>query len=148
MLLSVSARTLIGGVHPLQHPVAGEPAKGSPVPHWMRALDDLRPMRAFVLGALLLIVSPANVAVYLSALQGLEGTDLGSGRLVLLIVLILAIDLCILIPIAVYVAIPGRAQAILARAKAWLLLHQRSLMAWVFAVFGVLLVASAVAQLA
>jgi threonine/homoserine/homoserine lactone efflux protein len=148
LLLSFALRNLIGARHPLAGPVAGEAPHSPAVPKWMHALDELRPGRAFGLGAVLLMVSPANIAVYLSALQGLKATETGVGELVLLVALIVAIDLCILIPLLVYVCMPRRAAHILGVGKTWLLDHQRAMMSWIFFAFGLLLVVSAVLDLA
>lgn len=148
LLISFGVRNLIGARHPLQHAVAGDQERSQSVPHWMRMLDALTPAKAFGVGALLLLVSPADLAVYLSALQGLEGSDVSDGaRVPLNVALILAIDLCILVPLAIYVAMPHRAGRLLAGMRTWLLAHQRVAMAWMLIGFGVLLAASGAAHL-
>lgn len=62
--------------------------------------------------------------------------------------LIAAIDLCIMIPLGIYVAVPSRASEILEKGRQWLAAHQRKMMAWVCTGFGVLLLVSGVAHLA
>jgi threonine/homoserine/homoserine lactone efflux protein len=113
----------------------------------MHALDDLTPIKAFGIGAVLLAVSPAELVVYLSAEHGISNQTAGA-RLLLTILLIAAIDLCILIPIGIYVAIPNRATRILTRGREWLIAHQRRLMAWMLTIFGVLLIVTATVHLA
>lgn len=72
------------------------------------------PAPALGIGAVLLLVSPADLAVYLSALQGLAGADLsGLQRLLVNALLIAAVDICILAPLGIYVAMPHRAAHLL-----------------------------------
>src|SRR5688572_23021504 len=52
-----------------------------------------------------------------------------------------------LIPLGIYVVMPRRAAGILAALRAWLIAHQRKVVAWVLLVFGVLLIASALTVL-
>jgi hypothetical protein len=88
LLVSFALRVLVGARHPLARPMAGEPAPQA-VPGWMRAVDRLTAPKAFALGAALLAISPANIAAYLAALQGLKGIDAGATtKLVLLLALI------------------------------------------------------------
>lgn len=95
----------------------------------------------------MLAVSPADLAVYLSAEHGISDQTT-SARLVLAALLIVAIDLCILIPVGIYVATPRRAAQILDTGRHWLIAHQRRAMAWVLTIFGVLLILTAVLHLA
>lgn len=114
----------------------------------MRALDAMTPGKALGLGALLLLISPADLAVYLSALQGVIGADVGTGTIVPVIVaLVIGIDLCILVPLGIYLAMPGRAARLLAALRTWLLDNERRLMAWVLIAFGVWLTASGAVHL-
>ncbi len=62
--------------------------------------------------------------------------------------LIVAIDLCILIPLGIYLVVPKQASRILDVVRQWLIAHQSKMMAWICAVFGVLLLVSGVAHLA
>jgi hypothetical protein len=118
-------------------------------PGWMAALDSLSPLKAVGIGAVLLLVSPADLAVYLSALQGVSGSEFSAGTRVLLVVLlVLAIDLCILIPLGIYVAMPHRAQAILLRLRSWLIDNSRKATAWVLLLFGLFSLGSGVSALA
>jgi hypothetical protein len=82
----------------------------------------------------------------LSAAQGISN-DATAARIVLIVLLIITIDLCILVPIAIYVAMPQRATKILERLRAWLIAHQRQVMAWLLTIFGVALTAAAIIHL-
>ena len=158
VLLSVAVRNLIGARHPLTRAAAGDasrpdappgdiPARTA-APRWMRALDELTLPKAFGIGMVLLAASPANIALYLGTLPGVWAYDPGDGQLLILALLILAIDLCILIPLAIYVAVPRRSQRLLATGRVWLIDHQRALTSWVLLAFGGLLTLSGVADLA
>jgi Sap, sulfolipid-1-addressing protein len=147
VLVSLGLRILLGARHPLEATASGETPPSPAVPGWLRQLDNLSVVKAFGVGAVLLAISPADLATYLSAEQGLAGKS-ATFSVVVTILLILAIDLCILIPIGIYVAMPGRAVHILDRARWWLIANQRTLTAWVSVGFGVLLIAVAIGHLA
>jgi hypothetical protein len=149
LLLSFGLRAVIGARHPLAHVVEERTEHRQKPPKWMATLDTLTPPKAFGVGAVLLLVSPADLAVYLSALQGLADTSISSAdRVILLILLICAINTCILVPLAIYVAMPRRADRILGDLRTWLTANQRKVTAWVLLVFGLLLTVSGAADLA
>jgi len=147
LLLSFGLRNLLGATHPLAAAAAGDPERHQEPPHWMRMLDRLTLIKAIGVGGVLLCVSPADLAVYVSALNGLAGRP-DTTKIVLTAVLVVAIDLCILIPLAIYVAMPRRAVRILSALRTWLIGHQLKLMAWVCAIFGVYLLVSGATHLA
>lgn len=149
LLLSFGLRQVIGGRHPLAHAVeGGTPQQALKPPRWMQMLDTLTPPKALAIGAVLLLVSPADLAVYLSAVQGIRGVDLSDGGQILVnAALIAAIDLCILVPLAIYVLMPRRAAHILTALRTWLIANQRKVVAWVLLVFGALLFLSALGHL-
>ncbi len=146
LLLSFGLRNLLGAKHPLAAAAEGDPDRHTEAPHWMRSLDTLTLIKAIGVGGVLLCVSPADLAVYISALNGLAAKPEGE-RLLLTLLLVVAIDLCILIPLVIYVAMPRRAARLLAALREWLITHQLKLMAWVCTVFGVYLLLSGVLKL-
>jgi hypothetical protein len=149
LLISFGVRQAIGARHPMAHIVEETPEHRQKPPRWMAALDRLTPVKAFGVGAVLLVASPADLAVYLSALQGLSGhTFSAGGRVIVLVLLIAAIDLCIVIPLAIYVALPHRARDVLTALRAWLVDHQRRVTAALLLVFGVVLSVSGTVDLA
>jgi hypothetical protein len=149
LLLSFGLRNVIGARHPLAHVVEGREELRQKPPGWMAALDSLSPLKAVGIGAVLLLVSPADLAVYLSALQGVSGGELDAGeRLLLVVLLVAAIDLCILIPVGIYVAMPRRAEGILKALRLWLIDHNRKATAWTLLVFGLFLLISGITALA
>jgi hypothetical protein len=149
LLLSFGLRNVIGARHPLAHVVEGREELRQRPPGWMKALDSLTPLKAIGIGAVLLLVSPADLAVYLNALQGLSGTGIStSTRALLVVLLVVAIDLCILIPVAIYVLMPRRATRILAALRLWLIDNNRKATAWTLLVFGLFLLGSGISALA
>jgi hypothetical protein len=149
LLLSFGLRQVIGARHPLAHVVEGREELRQRPPGWMKAFDRLSPLKAIAIGAVLLLVSPADLAVYMSALQGVSGNDFSSGtRLLLVVLLVLAIDLCILIPLAIYVVMPRRAAGILARLRLWLIDNNRKATAAVLLLFGLFSLGSGISALA
>jgi hypothetical protein len=149
LLLSFGMRSLVGARHPLAHVVEERPEHRQKPPKWMAALDTLSPLKALGVGAVLLLVSPADLAVYLSAMQGLSSTEFSGGQRILVVaLLIVAVDLCIVVPLAIYVAMPHRAKQLLTGLRTWLTDNQRQVTAWVLIVFGVLLLVSGAVNLA
>jgi sulfite exporter TauE/SafE len=148
LLLSFGLRQAIGARHPLAHVVEGREELRQRPPGWMRAFDKLTPLKAVAIGAVLLLVSPADLAVYMSALQGVSGNDFTPGtRFLLVVSLVVAIDLCILIPLGIYVVAPRRAQGILTGLRGWLIDNSRRATASVLLIFGLFSLGSGISAL-
>jgi len=81
-----------------------------------------------------------------SALQALIGSDL-SGEELTLVLLLLAINSCILVPLLVYLLLPRRADHLLSVGKTWIVAHERAVTGWSAAVFGVVLVVNGILSL-
>ncbi len=82
--------------------------------------------------------------MFLAAIQGLAGADVDSGaRLIATVLLLLAISLAMLIPLAIYLLMPKRAEEVLARLRRWLTTNDRVLVAWVSLVFGAVMLIKA-----
>lgn len=147
LLLSFGLRSMIGARHPLAHVVEGAPPQEEKPPSWLRTLEALTPVRAIGIGALLLLVSPADLLVYLSAIQGISGADLSNGeRLLINAALIAAIDICILVPVGIYIAMPRRAASVLASLRTWLIANQHNVVAGVLLFFAVVQISSGVSH--
>ncbi len=147
LLFGAGLRALIGAQHPLAAPAAGERAHER-TPAWMTKLDVLPAWQALGLGMVLILVSPADIAAFVAAVQALAGQHYDAGaRLIVLVVLILCIDLCILIPLLVYVLMPRRAADLLNKAKLWLIPHQRAVTGWSSLVFGIVMIINSLATL-
>ena len=145
LLVGVAVRSFIGARHPVVR--LADEGREAPVemPAWMQRVEHLGPGGAFVFGMILIAVSPADLAAYFSAVQALLGSDEPNGtRLAILVLLIVGISSCILIPLLVYVALPRRADALLASGKTWIVAHQRAVNGGAAGIFGVLLVVNSV----
>jgi hypothetical protein len=146
LLIGAGLRNLIGERHPLI--VAAQQHRQEEGPGWLRRLHALSPLEALGVGTVVIAVSPADVGAYLAAVQALLGSDLDPATGVLVWVVLLAcIDSCILIPLAVFVALPHRAPELLARGQAWILANQRKVTGWAAGFFGVVLIVNSVTSL-
>ncbi len=121
------------------------PAPGAEpeMPKWMAHIDTLSPLKALGLGALLAGVNPKNLiltagsAAGLAQITGLSTTD----AVVAIAVFVVIGSLTIAGPV-IYAAVGGqRARASLESAKAWLGVHNAAVLAVLFLVFGVDLIA-------
>lgn len=147
LLIAFALRTLLGARHPLQRAALGE-RPAPQMPAWMHRLETIKTWQALVFGMGLIVVSPADLAAYFGAVQALIGADMAdSERAIVFVVLLLAIDSCIWLPLLVYVCLPRRADRILAAAKDWIVAHQGAVAGWSAAFFGVVMVANSIASL-
>jgi threonine/homoserine/homoserine lactone efflux protein len=122
-----------------KRPAAGEePA----MPKWMASVDALSPGKAFGLGILLAGVNPKNLILTAGAAAGLAQLGLTTSDAVVAIAIFVVIgSLTIVVPV-LYALVGGeRARATLDSAKAWLSVHSAAVMAVLFVVFGVDLIA-------
>lgn len=148
LLLGVALRSYVGGQHPLAPSGPNSPRPPQAVPDWMRRLENVNPWQSFLVGMVLIAVSPADLAVFMSAVQALMGSDFElTEKLATLIALLVCIDLCIIIPLGIYVATPHRAARMLSTGKLWLIAHQRAVTGWSAAVFGLVLIANSIASI-
>ena len=122
-----------------KRPVPGEePA----LPKWMGTVDTLSPVKAFGLGILLAGVNPKNLILTAGAAAGLAQLGLSTtDAVVATAVFVVIASLTIALPV-LYALVGGeRAQGTLDSAKAWLSVHNAAVMAVLFLVFGVDLIA-------
>ena len=111
----------------------------APPPKWLVMLDTLTPLRAFGMGAVLVLISGKFWVFTLSAIGVIEEAQLGqpSGTVVFLLFVLLAQSL-LLLAIIVRVIIPERSKSILASISAWLTRYNRPIVIVVSLVFGLL----------
>jgi threonine/homoserine/homoserine lactone efflux protein len=126
------------------------PAAGTepPMPKWMTGIDTLAPGKAFSLGLLLDGGNPKNLILTLAAATGLA--QLGpstSEAVVALIVFVVIGSLTIAGPVIYYLLGGEHAKAVLDELKDWLRLHNVAVMAVVFLVLGVDLIAKGIPPL-
>jgi hypothetical protein len=122
----------------------GEPE----MPKWMGGIDALAPGKALSLGVLLAGVNPKNLILTLGAATGLA--QLGpstTDAVVSLIVFVVIASLSIAAPVVYYVVGGERAKGELDQLKGWLAAHNAAVMATLFLVFGVDLIAKGIPPL-
>jgi threonine/homoserine/homoserine lactone efflux protein len=118
------------------------------MPKWMAGVDDLAPEKAFGLGLLLDGVNPKNLILTIAAATGLA--QLGPSTteaVVALIVFVILGSLTIAGPVVYYLFGGERAKAVLDDLKDSLRLHNVAVMAVVFLVLGVDLIAKGIPPL-
>jgi hypothetical protein len=119
------------------------------MPKWMARVDTLAPGKAFGLGLLLAGVNPKNLILTIGAATGLAQLGLSTNEAaVSLIVFVVVASLTIAVPV-VYRLLGGEhAKARLDDLQGWLAVHNAAVMAVLFLVFGVDLIAKGIPSLA
>jgi Sap, sulfolipid-1-addressing protein len=118
------------------------PGVESEMPKWMGRVDALTPVQALGLGVLLGVVNPKNLALGIGAAAGLAQLSLSTADAVVSLVVFVAIgSLSIAIPVIYHQLAGKRAAAKLEELKDWLGRHNDAVMAVLFLVFGVALIA-------
>jgi hypothetical protein len=126
------------------------PARGEQpdMPKWMDGIEDLAPGKALGLGLLLAGVNPKNLILTVGASTGLAQLGLETADAVVSLIVFVAIgSLTIAVPVAYYLLGGSGARAALDGLKAWLTTHNDAVMAVLFLVFGVKLIAEAIPPL-
>jgi Sap, sulfolipid-1-addressing protein len=118
------------------------------MPKWMAGIDALAPGKAFGLGLLLAGVNPKNLILTLGAAAGLAQLGLSTtDAVVSLIVFVVVASLTIAGPVVYYLIGGDKAKTELDSMKGWLATHNAAVMAVLFIVFGVDLIAKGIPPL-
>lgn len=118
------------------------------MPKWMAGIDALGPGKAFGLGLLLAGVNPKNLILTLGAAAGLAQLGLSTtDAVVSLIVFVVVASLTIAGPVVYYLVGGDKAKTELDSMKGWLATHNAAVMAVLFIVFGVDLIAKGIPPL-
>lgn len=126
-------------------PRAGE---APTMPRWMAEVDHFTPGRAAGLGVLLGAVNPKNLALTLGAAAGLAQLGESTGDAVAGLVAFVVVASSGTAACVAYRVLGGeRSRAHLDDAKAWLTVHSDAVMAVLFLVFGVVLLAQGTGRL-
>lgn len=124
------------------------PGEVPDMPKWMDGIDDLKPVKALAFGVLLAGVNPKNLILTVGASTGLAQLGLETADAVVSLIVFVAIgSLSIAVPVIYYLVGGDRARAKLDEMKAWLTTHNDAVMAVLFLVFGVKLIAEAIPTL-
>jgi threonine/homoserine/homoserine lactone efflux protein len=122
-----------------KRPKPGEPEK---MPAWMNAVEDLSPVRATAMGFALSAVNPKNLILTAGAAAGLAQLGLSTSDVVVAIAVFVVIGSLTIVGPVLYALFGGeKARTSLDSAKAWLTTHNAAVMAALFLVFGVDLIA-------
>jgi hypothetical protein len=112
------------------------------MPKWMSGVDGLTPGKAFGLGVLLAGVNPKNLLLTVAAAGGLAQLGLLTTDIVVsLIVFVVIASVTIAGPVLYYLVGGEKAKTELDELKGWLAAHNAAVMAVLFVVFGVDLIA-------
>ena len=138
-LLLVAARQFRG------RPKDGERAH---LPKWMAGIDDIRPLAACGLAALLAGVNPKNLLLAVAAAASIAQTGISGGeQAVAYLVFALVGTLGVGIPVGIYFALGPRAEKPLAGLKDWMGEHNAVIMSVLCLVIGVKLIGDAISGL-
>ena len=114
----------------------------------MKGIDTLAPAKAFVFGLLLAGVNPKNLILTLGAAAGLAQLGLSTGDAVgSIVVFVIVGSLTIAVPVVYYLVGGEHAKTQLDAMKGWLAMHNDAVMAVLFLVFGVDLIAKGIPPL-
>jgi hypothetical protein len=112
------------------------------MPKWMGTIDRMSPPKAFGLAVVLAVVNPKNLLLTLGSATGLAQLGLSTAdAIVATVVFVVIASLSIAVPVAYAVFGGAKAKATLESAKTWLTAHNAAVMAVLFLVFGVDLIA-------
>jgi Sap, sulfolipid-1-addressing protein len=120
------------------------PAPGAEpeMPTWLATVESLSPVKAFGLAVVLAAVNPKNLILTAGAAAGLAQLGLSTSDAVVAIVVFVAIGSLTIVGPVLYALFGGeKARTSLDSAKAWLTIHNAAVMAALFLVFGVDLIA-------
>ena len=118
------------------------------MPKWMARVDALTPAQSLGLGVLLGAVNPKNLALSIGAAAGLAQLGLSTPDAVVSLIVFVAIGSLSIAGPVIYHHLGGeRAAAKLEELKDWLGRHNDAVMAVLFLVFGVALIAKGLAPL-
>jgi len=137
---------IIGGLRRLRkHTAAGaEPA----MPKWMAGVDTFTPVKAAGLGVVLGAVNPKNLVLTIGAATGLAQLGESSGDAVVgLIAFVVIASSTTALAVGYRIFGGEAAHAHLDEAKAWLTVHNEAVMAVLFLVFGVVILAQGTGRL-
>jgi hypothetical protein len=127
-------------------PKSGEAA---PMPKWMAGIDGMSPGKAFGLAVLLAAANPKNLLLTLGSATGLAQLDLSTSEaIVSTAVFVVLASASIAVPVAYAVFGGDKAAHTLDSAKAWLTEHNAAVMAVLFLIFGVDLIAKGLPPIA
>jgi hypothetical protein len=128
----------------------GRPKDGgqASLPKWMASIDDIRPLAACGLAALLAGVNPKNLLLAVGGAASIAQTGISGGeQAIAYAVFALVGTLGVGIPVGIYFALGPRADKPLAALKDWMGEHNTVIMSVLCLVIGVKLIGDAISGL-
>ncbi len=112
------------------------------MPPWMQRLESARPAMALGLGLVLSGLNPKDTTLTILAAATIAQAELSTGQSVVTLALFIAIaTISVVAPMVLYIALGERADETLNGWKVWLIANNATVMAILFLVFGVVLLA-------
>jgi len=143
-LLVLGALLLWMGLRNWRKPPVAEPEP----PRFLTIVDSITPPRAFGFGALVTVLNVKNLALYLTALSVVVLSVLPLPQKVIIALLAaLVFCLAVIIPVVIYLLMPGRADTVLGAFRQALDRNSRPIGIWLPLVFGLFFVVKALADL-
>ncbi len=119
-----------------------EEGRETQTPRWMQRLESANPAMALGLGAVLSGLNPKDTTLTILAAAAIAQAELSAGESVVTLAVFVAIaTISVVAPVTLYFALGERAEETLNGWKAWLIANNATVMAVLFLVFGVVLVA-------
>jgi hypothetical protein len=120
----------------------------APLPKWMARIDDVRPLAACGIAALLAGVNPKNLLLAVGGAASIAQTGISGGQqAVAYLVFALVGTLGVGIPVGMYFALGPRADKLLGGLKDWMGEHNAVIMSVLCLVIGVKLIGDAISGL-
>jgi threonine/homoserine/homoserine lactone efflux protein len=140
--IKVGLGVVLLGAARRQYAKRPEPGEEPAMPKWMATVDDLKPGAAFGLAILCSAVNPKNLILAVGAAAGVAQVNDSVGDAVgALIAFVVIASLSVAFAVGYYLFGGEKAHAHLDDLKAWLSVHNAAVMAVLFLVFGVVLIA-------
>jgi len=118
----------------------------TPMPTWMRTLDDFTVAKAGGAGIALSALNPKNVLLVVAAAAEIDAVGIPAGRqVVVLLAFVVVASAGVLAPLVLSVAFGNRSRAWLDALRGWLTRHNAAIMSVLFLVIGAKLVGDALA---
>jgi hypothetical protein len=107
------------------------------LPAWMASVDRFSAPKAFGLAVLLSALNPKNLGLTVVAMATVGARGLETGEEIgVLVVFVLIASITVAAPVAAYLALGERAEAVLTETKEWLVANNAAVMAVLFLVLG------------
>ena len=125
------------------------PGHAETMPKWMATVETITPVKAIGLAIVLSVVNPKNLILAVGACAGLGQLGLSTGDAVVAIAVFVAVASSSILFAVGYELLGGeKARHTLGEMKEWMTEHNHAVMAVLFLVFGVVLIAKGIGLLA